>query len=90
MGGCCAVCRKNSRYIKREDILYEIKKIQQEQILQEGYVYEYIRRGMPKEKVKVLRASGQMEQQLNRLKFAKEKLSVENVKIESIMVRKFC
>ena len=40
---------QKSRYIKSEDILYEIKKIQQEQVLGDGYVYEHIRRGMPKE-----------------------------------------
>ncbi len=66
---------KKSRYIKSEDILYEIKKIQQEQVLEEGYVYEHIRRGMSKEKIKALRLSGQMEQQLDCLKFAQEKYS---------------
>ncbi len=30
---------QRSRYLKRKDILYEIKKIQQEQILNDGYIY---------------------------------------------------
>lgn len=36
----------NSRYIKSEDILYEIKKIQQRQILSEGMTYDYVKNGM--------------------------------------------
>lgn len=31
---------KNSRYIKSEDMLYEVKKIQQEDALKNGYLYE--------------------------------------------------
>ena len=33
----------NSRYIKSEDILYEIKKIQQKQILSDGMEYDYVK-----------------------------------------------
>ena len=71
------LCRipKKSRYIKSEDILYEIKKIQQEQILSDGYVYEHVRRGMPKEQIKSFRASSLMQRQLAYLKFAQEKYS---------------
>jgi len=36
---------KNSRYIKSEDLLHEIKKIQQEQALHMGYIYEAARSG---------------------------------------------
>lgn len=36
---------KNSRYIKSEDMLYEIKKIQQEKALHTGYIYEAERSG---------------------------------------------
>ncbi len=42
---------ENSMYIKSEDILYEIKKIQQESVLAEGYIYEHVRRGMPKSQI---------------------------------------
>lgn len=30
--------------MKSEDVLYEIKKIQQEEALEQGYVYEQVRR----------------------------------------------
>ena len=32
-----------SLYMKSEDVLYEIKKIQQEEALEHGYVYEQVR-----------------------------------------------
>lgn len=63
---------QKSRYIKSEDILYEIKKIQQEQVLGDGYVYEHVRRGMAKEQI---RNSWKMRQQLEIMKFAQEKYS---------------
>ena len=66
---------KGSRYIKSEDILYEIKKIQQEQILEDGYVYEHIRRGMPKEQRKNLKNSYKMKKDIECLVFAQEKYS---------------
>ena len=66
---------KGSRYIKSEDILYEIKKIQQEQILGDGYIYEHIRRGMNKEQVEQLKNSDRMRKQMEFLKFAQEKYS---------------
>lgn len=66
---------KESRYIKSEDILYEIKKIQQEQVLGDGYVYEHVRRGLPKEQIERFRNSFKMKQQLEFLKFAQEKYS---------------
>ena len=37
---------KQSLYLKSEDILYEIKKIQQVSILQESYETEMIKKGM--------------------------------------------
>lgn len=43
---------KNSRYIKSEDLLYEIKKIQQEQALHMGYVYEAARSGADADKLR--------------------------------------
>lgn len=64
-----------SRYIKSEDILYEIKKIQQEQILQDGYIYEHIRRGMSKEHIEQLKGSDKMRKQMEILKFAQAKYS---------------
>ena len=43
---------KNSRYIKSEDLLYEIKKIQQEQALHMGYVYEAAHSGADADKLR--------------------------------------
>lgn len=66
---------KGSRYIKSEDILYEIKKIQQEQILGDGYVYEHVRRGLAREQREEFRNSHATEQRLEILKYAQEKYS---------------
>ena len=64
-----------SRYIKSEDILYEIKKIQQEQILEDGYVYEHVRRGLSREQREEFRNSYGTAKKLEILKFAQEKYS---------------
>jgi predicted ATPase len=66
---------RGSRYIKSEDILYEIKKIQQEQILGDGYIYEHIKRGMNKGQIEQLKNSDKMKKQMGFLKFAQEKYS---------------
>src|SRR5690606_30467296 len=42
---------EGSRYIKSEDILYEIKKIQQEAALREGILFEKRKEGMTQEQV---------------------------------------
>lgn len=65
----------NSKYIKSEDIMYEIKKIQQEAILREGYVYEHARKGYTKEKLEMIKGSQKMEEQIQRIKFGQEKYS---------------
>ena len=64
-----------SRYIKSEDILYEIKKIQQEGILEEGYIYEHVRRGLTKEQINEFRHSKKTQKQMEFMKFAQEKYS---------------
>ncbi len=66
---------RGSRYIKSEDILYEIKKIQQEQVLQDGYVYEHVRRGMDKEAVRGALDFWGTRQKLENLVYAQEKYS---------------
>ena len=43
---------ENSRYIKSEEILYEIRKIEQENVLKEGYVANLVRSGMEVEQAK--------------------------------------
>ncbi len=65
----------NSRYIKSEDILYEIKKIQQEKILGEGYIYEHVRKGLSRKEIENLKGSYKMNRQLEIIKFAQEKYS---------------
>ncbi|MDF2512463.1 MAG: hypothetical protein K0S04_2329 [Herbinix sp.] len=64
-----------SRYVKSEDILYEIKKIQQETVLQEGYIYEQVRKGMSKQQKEELTGSKKMWNEIEILKFAQEKYS---------------
>lgn len=66
---------RNSRYIKSEDIMYEIKKIQQEAILREGYIYEHAKKGYNKEQLEELKSSSKMQQNIERIKFAQEKYS---------------
>jgi predicted ATPase len=65
----------SSRYIKSEDIMYEIKKIQQEAILQEGYLYEHAKKGYSKEQLNQLKNSKEMYHQIEIMKFAQEKYS---------------
>ncbi|AQY49788.1 AAA ATPase [Listeria weihenstephanensis FSL R9-0317] len=66
---------ENSRYIKSEDILYEVKKIQQEAILREGYIYERGRLGQTKEEIAEHQGSYAMKKEIKRLQFAQEKYS---------------
>lgn len=66
---------ENSRYIKSEDILYEIKKIQQETVLEEGYIYEHVRRGMTKEQAKNKLDTDAGGNRMEIMKFAQEKYS---------------
>ena len=66
---------ENSRYIKSEDILYEIKKIQQRQVLSDGMMYDYVKKGMTKEEAKRYLSSREGVKQQNYIEFAQEKYS---------------
>lgn len=66
---------EDSYYIKSEDILYEIKKIQQEAILQEGYLYQRQKLGMTREEVLEHKDSYKMREQIERLSYSQEKYS---------------
>ena len=66
---------ENSRYIKSEDILYEIKKIQQKQILSDGMEYDYVKRGMSLLEAKTFLTSKEGRKQEEYIKFAQEKYS---------------
>ena len=66
---------ENSRFIKSEDILYEIKKIQQRQILADGMEYDYMKTGHShKEAADYFRTKEGM-QQIEYIEFAQEKYS---------------
>ncbi|OPJ62552.1 AAA family ATPase [Clostridium oryzae] len=66
---------ENSSYIKSEDIMYEVKKIQQEAVLKEGYVYEHAKKGYNKEQRDELKKSKKMHNQIDIIKFCQEKYS---------------
>ncbi len=66
---------KDSRYIKSEDILYEIKKIQQRQILSDGMQYDYVKNGMSVEEAKKYLESKEGKMQEEYIIFAQEKYS---------------
>lgn len=66
---------KNSRYIKSEDILYEVKKIQQKQVLSDGTLYDYIKRGMKKEEAEKYLQSKEGSKQMEYIMYAQEKYS---------------
>ena len=65
----------NSRYIKSEDILYEIKKIQQKQVLSDGMEYDYVQKGMTIQEAKYFLSSKEGRKQEEYIKFAQEKYS---------------
>ena len=66
---------ENSRYIKSEDILYEVKKIQQKQVLSDGTLYDYIKRGMKKEDAEKYLQSKEGSKQMEYIMYAQEKYS---------------
>lgn len=67
---------EGSRYIKSEDILFEIKKIQQEEALEQGYIYEQVHRGKSKEQAKSeLYGHVGLDTRMEILHFAQEKYS---------------
>lgn len=65
----------NSRYIKSEDILYEIKKIQQSQVLADGMRYDLVQNGRTREAADRFLNSKEGRNQLEYRKFAQEKYS---------------
>lgn len=66
---------RNSRYIKSEDILYEIKKIQQKQVLSDGMEYDYVQKSMTIQEAKDFLSSKEGRKQEEYIKFAQEKYS---------------
>ena len=66
---------KNSRYLKSEDILYEIKKIQKRQVLADGMLYDYVKGGMDREDAQNYLSTKEGKKQQDFLEFAQEKYS---------------
>ena len=66
---------ENSRDIKSEDILYEIKKIQQRQVLSDGMQYDYVEKGMSLKEAEEFFASKEGSKQEDYITFAQEKYS---------------
>lgn len=66
---------EGSRYLKSEDILYEVKKIQQASVLREGLLYEQKNKGMNTAQVQRYEASYRFKQELENIQFSQEKYS---------------
>lgn len=66
---------ENSRFIKSEDILYEIKKIQQRQILSDGMEYDYMKNGHSQKEAEDYFQTQEGRNQIEYIEFAKEKYS---------------
>ncbi|MFC4600299.1 AAA family ATPase [Cohnella hongkongensis] len=66
---------EGSRYIKSEDILYEIKKIQQEAVLREDARFEQQKKGMTQERIEQYMNSYAFKKRMDIIKFAQEKYS---------------
>ena len=66
---------ENSRFIKSEDILYEIKKIQQRQILSDGMEYDYMKNGHSHKEAEEYFQTREGRHQIEYIEFAQEKYS---------------
>jgi len=65
----------SSQYIKSEDILYEVKKIQQSAVLREGMLFEQAKKGLDKEQLEQAEQSRAFQKQVEVIQFAQEKYS---------------
>jgi predicted ATPase len=65
----------HSRYIKSEDVMYEVKKIQQEAILRESHLYESALNGASIEQREIEAHSWQFDHKIDNIKFGQEKYS---------------
>ena len=66
---------EDSRYLNSEDILYEVKKIQQRPILSEGMLVDLMKDGKSKEEAEAFLASTAGWKQKERIEFSQEKYS---------------
>ncbi len=65
----------SSRYLKSEDILYEIKKIEQKRVLSDGMVYDYVQKGMTKDEAAKYLQTKEGRKQIEYISFGQEKYS---------------
>ena len=66
---------KESRFIKSEDILYEVKKIEQSNVLKDGMLYDYVKAGKSKEDAKAFLLSKEGKEQIGYILYSQEKYS---------------
>ena len=66
---------RDSRYIKSEDILYEIKKIQQRQVLGDGMLYDRVKEGDSIRSAGEYLTSSKGQKQQSYIEFSQEKYS---------------
>ena len=66
---------ETSRYIKSEDIMYEIKKVQQRKLMEEGRVYDLMKQGMTFQQAEAFNSSSKGFQARENIAFSCEKYS---------------
>ncbi|MBN7772967.1 AAA family ATPase [Clostridium aminobutyricum] len=66
---------KHSRYIKSEDVMYVVKKIQQAMILKESYLFQKASEGMEEDAVKRFANSYELKKKMDIMLFNQEKYS---------------
>ena len=66
---------KNSRYVKSEDVLYEIKKIQRRDVLSESMEYELLKSGKSREEIRNCLAPQGLNSRQGIMEFGQEKYS---------------
>lgn len=66
---------ETSRYIKSEDILYEIKKIEQKRVLSDGMVYDYVQKGFTRQEAERYLKTNEGSKQMGYIMFGQEKYS---------------
>lgn len=75
LGQSFQVLPSHSKYIKSEDIMYEVKKIQQDAILKQGHLYQKALDGMTLNEREQYGNSWDCEKRLDEIRFALEKYS---------------
>lgn len=75
---------RNSRYIKSEDILYEIKKIQQKQVLSDGMEYDYVQKGMTIQEAKDFYLRKKEENKKNILNLHRKNIRTEKLQCNTL------